>query len=325
MKKAIFTLLFIFLLFLPSCSDGRRSTQYFTYFDTVVTLDGYFDSEEEFKKASEIVESTLSEYDAIFDIYTHGELKELNKKRSTDISLKLANAIAFGIKAEKVTNGYCNIAMGSVLSLWHEAREADTHYLPDALSLNEASKHTDISEISFSSAGKESVNLTLTDDKMSFDMGAIAKGIVSDVLRERLVDAGFDNLFVNLGGNVMVIGDKDGNGWGVGVQNPYGDGIVEVISVSDACLVTSGSYQRYFEYDGKKYHHIISPDTLYPSELYKSVTVLYKDGAWADALSTALFNMSIEEGKKVLGEFQDIGVMWITADNEYIYYGTLKK
>lgn len=325
MKRIIFALLFIPLLFLPSCSDGRHSTQYFTYFDTVVTLDGYFESDKDFQRASDIVEDTLSEYDAIFDIYSQGELKELNEKRSTDISLKLANAIAFGIKAENITNGYCNIAMGSVLSLWHDAREADSHYLPDITELKEASKHTDITKISLSSDTKESVHLTLTDDKMSFDMGAIAKGIVSDVLRERLVETGFDNLYVNLGGNVMVIGNKDGNGWGVGVQNPDGDGIVEAISISDACLVTSGSYQRYFEYDGKKYHHIISPDTLYPLELYKSVTVLYKDGAWADALSTALFNMSIEDGEAVLSKFQDIGVMWITAENEYIYYGTLKK
>lgn len=323
MKKLVLVL--ILSLFLISCSESRQSTQFFGYLDTVVSLDGYFDSDEDFDKACSIVEETLKEYDAVFDIYDNGELKKLNETKKSEVSLKLANAIAFGIKAENVTNGYCNIAMGSVLSLWHEARESDITYLPDKAKLEEAAKHTDISCISYHAYNSDKVEITLTDSEMSFDMGAVAKGIISDVLREKFTEAGLDNLYVNMGGNVMVIGGKDGSGWSVGIQAPEGGGIADAVKVTDSCLVTSGSYQRYFEYNGKSYHHIISPDTLYPSELYKSVSVLYKDGAWADALSTALFNMSVEDGKKILEQFDDIGVMWITADNQYIHYGTLKK
>lgn len=324
MKKLC--LIFILLsLMLVSCGQKRYNTQVFGYFDTVTSVDGYFESTEEFERACSIVEDTLKEYDKIFDIYTDGELKHLNDTRKAEVSLKLANAIAFGIKAEEVTRGYCNIAMGSVLSLWHEAREAEVPYLPDTAKLKEASKHTDISCFSYEAHGTDSVEIALTDSEMSLDMGAVAKGIVSDVLRERLTLEGFDNLIVNMGGNVIVLGDKDGGGWSVGIQTPDGKGIAEVVKVADSCLVTSGSYQRYFEYNGKKYHHIISPETLFPSDRYESVSVLCDNGAWADALSTALFNMSIEEGEKILGEFDNIGVMWITADGEYIYYGTLKK
>ncbi len=323
MKKLF--LIFMLSLFLTSCSEPRQSTQFFGYFDTVVSLDGYFDSEEDFKKACEITENTLKEYDWVFDIYDNGELKNLNETKKATVSLKLANAIAFGIKAEKVTKGYCNVAMGSVLSLWHEARESDVPYLPDMAKLEEAAKHTDISSFSYNTKNLDKVEITLTDSLMSLDMGAVAKGIVSDVLRDALTEAGFDNLYVNMGGNVMVIGNRDGGGWSVGIQNPDGNGIAHAVKVSDSCLVTSGSYQRYFEYNNQRYHHIISPDTLYPSNRYKSVSVLYENGAWADALSTALFNMSIEEGEEILAEFENIGVMWITNENEYVYYGTLKK
>lgn len=314
-----------FCIILTSCSQPRYNTQFFGYFDTVVSVDGYFESQDEFDRACNIIEETLEEYDGIFDIYGDGELKKLNDVKQAEVSLKLANAIAFGIKAEGMTKGYCNIAMGSVLSLWHEAREAEVPYLPDKAVLEEAAKHTDISCLSFQAHSTENVEVTLTDGYASLDMGAIAKGIVSDVLRERLTEAGFDNMYVNLGGNVMVIGSKDGDGWSVGIQDPDGEGIADAVSVTDSCLITSGSYQRYFEYGGKRYHHIISPDTLYPSDRYKSVSVLYENGSWADALSTALFNMSVEEGKEILDKFENIGVMWITAEGEYIYYGTLKK
>ena len=319
MKKCFLILLFsVFIL--TSCSQKKYSTQFYGYFDTIVSIEGYFDSEEDFNKASNIVIETLKEYDTLLDIHDNGDLKSLNEARSIEVKPELSNVLKFGIEAENITKGYCNIAMGKVFQLWHEAREADVPYLPTFESLKAASKHSDITSI------KAEGNTVTLENEILIDTGAIAKGYVSDILRKRLTNAGFDNMYVNLGGNVVVIGNKDGKGWNVGIRNPMSDsGIADMVSATDSCLVTSGNYQRYFEYEGKKYHHIISPDTLYPSDLYLSVTVLYENGAWADALSTALFNMSLEEGKEVLSRFKNIGVMWITAENEYIYYGTLKK
>lgn len=319
MKKVLLFLIFT-CLFLTSCAEQRFNTQLFGYLDTVVSIDGYFESREEFDRACEITEDILKKYDKIFDIYNDGELKALNEKKELSVSAELSDAVAFGIEAAQSTDGYCNIAMGSVLSLWHEARESDIPYLPDPDMLTAASGHTSVGEISL-----ENGFVRLNDKEASLDMGAVAKGIVSDVLRQELTEAGFGNMLINLGGNVVVIGNKDGKGWNVGIQSPDGEGITDAVAVSDACLVTSGSYQRYFEYNGKRYHHIINPDTLYPSDMYSSVSVLYENGAWADALSTALFNMTVEQGEKILQQFDNIGVMWITSDGEYIYYGTLKK
>ncbi|MBE6700590.1 MAG: FAD:protein FMN transferase [Ruminococcaceae bacterium] len=321
MKKISLFLSLLALLFLTSCGETRFSTHYFNYFDTVISVDGYFENAEDFNNACKIIEDTLGYYDGVFDIYDDGELKKLNEEKSLTVSPALYDAILFSKEVERLTNGYCNVALGSVLSLWHNARESEIPYLPSYDDLYEKSLHTDIEKVSL----EENFGVVFLDENISLDMGAIAKGYVSDVLRERLQESGFTNLLINLGGNVVVLGDKDGDGWLVGVQSPEDeDGLAHTISVKDSCLVTSGSYQRFFEYDGVKYHHIISPDTLYPATLYSSVSVLYENGALADALSTALFCMSVEEGKEILENFDNIGVMWVTQDGEKIYYGSFK-
>lgn len=317
MKKILFLLLCILL---TSCSGGRYSTQLYGYFDTVVSIDGYFESREDFDGAVKIIEDTLQIYDDALDIYNDGELKRLNEAKKSEVSPELSEVIEFGIEAEKATDGYCNVAMGSVLALWHDAREADPHYLPSPEELHEAAKHTDTSSVIISPPFIE-----YSDHSLSLDLGGIAKGYVADVLRERLIESGYGNMTVNLGGNVLVIGNKDGKGWKIGVQSPTDENaLAEVVNVSDSSLVTSGVYQRYFEFEGKRYHHIISPDTLFPSEKYLSVSVLYHESKWADALSTALFSMSIEDGKKILEKFDGIGVLWIKGDGTKEYYGTIR-
>ncbi len=314
MKRLI---LIFFCLFLVSCSPQKYSTQIFGYFDTVVSVDGYFDSEKEFNEACEIIEDTLSLYHNALDIHSqNGEGAVLNKSKALTVSDELLEVIGFGIKVANVTNNKCNIAMGSVLEEWHKARESDSPYLPSIEYLKEKAKHTDVNNIEISGN-----TVALLDPDLILDFGAIAKGYVANVLRERL--KGYD-MTVNLGGNVLVLGDKNGKGWKIGIQSPYDNSVIKAVSVSDTSVVTSGVYQRYFEYEGKRYHHIISPDTLFPSENYLSVTVIYDDSGWADAMSTALFNTSIEEGKKMLRQFEGISVMWIKSDGEIEYYGNIE-
>ena len=314
MKKII---LFIFIaLFLTSCSDKRYSTQFFEYFDTVVSVDGYFESEEEFLKTCDIIEKTLINCQNALDIHSkNGEGAILNSRKSLVVSDTLLDVIQFGIKAEEATLGNCNIAMGAILEEWHKAREEEIPPNPDIL--QKKAMHTNIDDIKI-----EGNTVTLLDSEMSLDYGAIAKGYAADLLRNRLKGC---NMLINLGGNVLVLGDKDGQGWKVGVQDPENEGAVtKILTLKDTSLVTSGVYQRYFEFEDKKYHHIISPDTLYPSDKYLSVTVLYESSAWADALSTALFNMTVEEGKKLLKDFDGIGVMWIENDGNIEYYGNIE-
>ena len=123
---------------------------------------------------------------------------------------------------------------------------------------------------------------------------------------------------LSLGGNVETIGTKaDGKPWRVGVQNPdtsAAKAYLHVLKLTDTCLVTSGTYQRYYEVDGVRYHHIIDPDTLMPGNTYDSVTILCNDSARADALSTAVFNMDPETGMAFVEAQDGVEALWVYPD-----------
>ena len=148
-----------------------------------------------------------------------------------------------------------------------------------------------------------------------FDNALIKAKTISLFLREK----GISGYLISIGGNVCTVGSKpDGEMWTVGIENPDG-GFFEKVCVSDMSVVTSGSYQRYFELDGVRYHHIIDPDTLMPKNDYVSVTVISEDSALADTLSTALFNMDLGQGKTLLLSLENAYAMWVTAEGEKIY------
>ena len=137
-------------------------------------------------------------------------------------------------------------------------------------------------------------------------------------LAEKLKEAGVTSALLSLGGNVETIGTKaDGKPWRVGVQNPdtsAAKAYLHVLKLTDTCLVTSGTYQRYYEVDGVRYHHIIDPDTLMPENTYDSVTILCNDSARADALSTAVFNMDPETGMAFVEAQDGVEALWVYPD-----------
>ena len=128
---------------------------------------------------------------------------------------------------------------------------------------------------------------------------------------------------LNFGGNIRTIGNKgDGTPWTASVTNPdltSENTSIMRVNLSDCVLVTSGSYQRYYEVDGVKYHHIINPATLFPENNFASVSIYSEDSGIADSLSTALFNLTIDEGKKLLSQFENTEAMWVTAEGEISY------
>ena len=129
---------------------------------------------------------------------------------------------------------------------------------------------------------------------------------------------GADHLVLNIGGNIRTIGVRpDGTNWEVGLTNPdkTSGGFATKLNLGETACVTSGNYHRYYVVDGVSYHHIIDPDTLMPANYFSSVTVITENSALADALSTALFCMSYEEGKALIESLGDIEVIWI--DTEY--------
>ena len=131
---------------------------------------------------------------------------------------------------------------------------------------------------------------------------------------------GITGFVLNVGGNVRTVGPKaDGEKWVAGIENPEDDEdkpYLAYLALAGQSLVTSGSYQRYYIVNGKRYHHIIDPDTLMPSEGFISVSILTKSSADGDALSTALFCMSYEDGLALIESMPNTEAMWVLSDGQ---------
>ena len=157
----------------------------------------------------------------------------------------------------------------------------------------------------------------ITDPGLQLDVGAVAKGWSV----QRVSETAPAGLLISVGGNVSATGPKDdaGTPWVVGVQNPDGgESFLHTLYLTKGSVVTSGDYQRAYRVDGKLYHHIIDPQTLYPSEYWRSVTVVSSDSGLADALSTALFLLPLEEGQKLL-EPLGAQAMWVDREGNLFY------
>ena len=321
---------------IPACkkteSNLEKFTEYsFDYFDTVTTVTGYAASREEFDEVVHDVFSELGEYHRLFTIYHSYEgmenLRTINQTtggahRTVTVDRRIIDMLLYAKEMYGLTGGKMNIAMGSVLSVWHEYRtegidDPDAAELPPMARLVSASEHTDIGALVID---EENLTVTLTDPKTTLDVGAIAKGYAVEMIAQALEKRGVTGYILNVGGNVRTIGTKPGGAaWTVGIEDPFGgDGYLAYLGLSGESLVTSGSYQRYYVVDGKRYHHIIDPDTLMPADTFVSVSVLTKDSALGDALSTALFCMTIEDGSSLVESLDGVEAEWVFPD------GTLK-
>ena len=336
MKNKCFALLLI-LVILSSCTalpSGETNLQKFSaysfdYFDTVTTITGYAESKEAFDEIADGILTELEEYHRLFTIYHRFEglenlctINELVKgeHRTVTVDRRIIDMLLYAKDMYQKTDGHVNIAMGSVLSIWHDYREIGmddpaSAELPPMEKLTAASQHTDINCLIID---EENSTVTITDPAMKLDVGAIAKGYAVEMVARGLEEQGITGFVLNVGGNVRTVGPK-GNGekWVVGIENPMDDDskpYLAYLGLAGQSVVTSGSYQRYYLVDGKRYHHIIDPETLMPSEGFVSVSILTSSSADGDALSTALFCMTYEEGLSLIESMPNTEAMWVFHD-----------
>ena len=309
----------------------------FTYFDTVSYVYSYAgDSQEVFEANVNSVFEILGEYHRLFDIYYEHtgvtNLRTLNKNAGGEamvVDEKLIDFLLYAKELYEVTDGEMNIMMGSVLRLWHDCRENATNNpsaasIPTEDELAEANKHTDISSLEID---VENQTVRISDPKASIDVGALGKGYATEMAAKYLESVGAESYVLNIGGNIRIIGHKpDGSGWGTGIKDPAdSDRYAMTLTLADTSCVTSGDYERYFTVGGKRYHHIIDKDTLMPAAFFSSVTIITKDSGLADALSTALFSMSLEDGQAIVEALDGVDVLWITPEGELHYTEGLEK
>lgn len=220
--------------------------------------------------------------------------------------------------------GEFDITIGPVVKLWN----INTEYaaVPDEDKLGEAVKLVDYTKLSLN---KEKYTAKLEIQGMKVDLGAIAKGYAADEAALILQENGVKHAIINLGGNVMTIGgNTNGNPWRIGIQNPFnprGD-FIGVVSIKDQTVVTSGTYERYFEENGKKYHHILNSSTGYPVEnnLY-SVSIITDKSIDGDGLSTTSLLLGLEKGMKLIEDLENVEAIFITSDKKVYVSSGIKE
>lgn len=332
-RKIISIILCAILLFcISACKDKKQRFDkvFIDYFDTVITVIGYESDKQNFEIICDKLEADLDRYHKLFDIYnTYDDVNNLcviNKnacKSHIKVDREIIDFLLFCKQMHTLTKGNTNVALGSVLSIWHNYRtnalnNPDDAKIPKRNDLIEASKHSNIEDVIINETES---TVYIADEKLTIDAGAVAKGYVLEILSSKY---SLDGYAINMGGMVKGFGTRaDGSDWSVGIENPNDVTKTEIaVTPKNLTVVTSGSYQRYYEVNGVRYHHIINPETLYPENEYLSVTVLSDNSALGDVLSTALFNMTIEEGKSVLDSIDDkTSIMWILKSGEKKYYG----
>lgn len=334
-RKTIAIFIATILLFsLASCKNEEKSRyegEFLVLFDTATRIIGYAYSEEEFGDYVEQIYDELEIYHQLYDIYNDYEginnIKTINDNAGIEpvvVDKRVIDLLEFGKEVCDFSNGEVNIAMGAVLRIWHDYREAGTENpeeaaIPPMDLLEDATAHIDINKLIID---KEKSTVFLADPKMSLDVGGIAKGYAVERVSQYIINRGFTDGLISVGGNVRSFGykGKEKMLWNIGIQNPEAGGEdIYTVSITDRSLVTSGDYIRYYTVGDKKYHHIIDSKTLMPSDYFTAVTIICEDSGMADALSTMIYNIPFEEGLEYIENLSETEAVWIFKDGSKRY------
>ena len=225
-----------------------------------------------------------------------------------EVSPETAEVIALGLQVAQASGGAFDMGLGHLKGLWGIESEAPRVPAPEEIRLALAGTGP-------ASLQLEGLRVKKKASTLSVDLGAIAKGYAIDRAVEILRHAGIESASVNAGGDIRLIGSREGRPWRIGIQHPRkSDRQLAVLELADVAVVTSGDYERFFERDGVRYHHIFDPRTGYPARLCQSVTVAATSAALADALSTAVFVLGPEAGLALLQQFPQAEALIVATD-----------
>lgn len=320
-------LIIIAVVFLPSYilknrSDSNNSPITDTRFalNTVITITLY-DSQDTsildgaFKLCNDY-ENILSRTLETSELYKLNHSEDLVNK----VSPELAEIIEKGLQYSKMSDGSFDISIAPISQLWDFT--ADNPVVPTGADI--------ASMLPYVGYGNFSINgttVTKTQTKNELDLGGIAKGYIADKMKDYLLKNGVTEAIINLGGNILCVGDKNGELYNIGVQAPFEDQNITLASmkIADKSIVTSGIYERCFTQDGKLYHHILDPKTGYPYQNdLTSVTIISDKSVDGDALSTTCFALGYEKGMSYINSRDELDAIFVTSDGEIYYSDNLE-
>ncbi|EJO5346288.1 FAD:protein FMN transferase [Clostridium botulinum] len=257
---------------------------------------------------------------------SNSEISKINKNAGiapVKVSKDTLNVVKASLIYSKKTKGSFDITVEPLVSLWgigtEKARVPSKDEIENVLNLINY-KDVSINE-------KEST-VMLKNKNQSIDLGGIAKGYTADELKKIFSNYNIQSAFLSLGGNVYVLGNKpDKSSWKIGIQNPLEPrgNYLGIVSVSDKSVVTSGNYERFFEKNGKRYHHIFDTKTGYPAEKgLISVSIISDKSIDGDALSTSVYTLGLNQGKKLIENLKGVEAIFVTKDKKVYITSGLK-
>jgi len=324
-KKAIIYLICFMLIFsFSGCKENISSFSLNTFLlDTTVTITLYdYDG-----NSAEIINECFElcrDYEKIFSRTIEGsDIYKINHSKGGTVEVDPETALLLNKALEycELSEGKFDITVLPLSELWDFKSEEPQ--IPSEESLTATAKYVDYTQI------KVEGNRVTVPDGVKIDLGAIAKGYIADKVAEFLTEKGIKSATIDLGGNIYALGDKQGESWKIGIRSPFNVGeTVGYVEVKNKTLVTSGSYERCFEKDGIRYHHILDTNTGMPvNNGVASVTVIADCSADADALSTTCFVLGKDKGLGLLNSIEGVYGVYVmdsgeifVSDNAPFYY-----
>ena len=324
MKKIALMLILILSVFQTAgCAVSTQPVQKTGfYLDTVISVtvcgmegDASF-SDSAAESAIDASFSVCSYYESIFsNTISSSDISRINAAGGlpVEVSSDTVEILNTALKYSELTDGAFDVTISPVSSLW-DFKSEDAVPPDDAL-IKEALTHVGYDNIMI-----DGNSVSLTDPKAAIDLGGIAKGYIADRMKECLESLNVTSAIINLGGNVLTIGrNPDGSDFNIGIQKPFAgqNTVITSVKVDDLSIVSSGPYERYFEYQGRIYHHILDPKTGYPVDSgLNGVTIVSDKSVDGDALSTSCFVLGEEKGKTLIESIGSVRAIFINTDNE---------
>ena len=314
MKKLVALLLSLFLM--SGCqAQPKQLTRTDYLLDTVVTLTFYGAAAEDMDAAFGEIRRLSDLLDAYSSDSDLGRLQAAAGREAVAVSPETMALLLFAKEMYEKTGGYLDVTVGPLIDLW-DIRNGG-HY-PSEGELSAALGLLGMDDLVLDEAKGTAY---LARPGMRLDLGALAKGYIADRVKALLLDRGVKSGVLDLGRNILLIGEKPGGtAFSIGVQSPASSGeLLRVLSLRNKSLVTSGTYERYFEHEGKRYHHVLDPFTGFPADRgLLAVTILSDSSLWGDALSTACLLLGVDDGLALIGSIPEAEALFVLTDGTVV-------
>ncbi len=315
---------FVWLILLIACSPQKPPQKPLKMrtlaFGTWVDISIYDLKPEQAEAIGKQLDGALQKMHQDWHAWHPGKLSEVNavlqKGQSIKLDPQMQQLIELAMAMQQKSSGLFDPAIGELLSIWGFQRDDpfNVKQIPSPQQISQyLAERPSMSDLSLSND-----RLSSSNKHVKLDFGGFAKGFGIQLLLHQLQSQGYQNVLINAGGDLMVSGQASNKPWQISIADPFSEEALGKLELTgETAVFTSGNYERGFEVNGIKYHHILNPLNGYPATGIAAVTVVGEDGAWSDAAATTLLLAGVDKAFQIAPEMGARHVLIITDDGQY--------